>query len=87
MIFLRDEKIFFDGIFFKVHLKIEEIRFLRFSDRCGGSEKSYELSETRKYTKITIFGRNRVWVPFEKHSEIVMQKSSSEKNVTKKKLF
>ena len=78
---------FSKSFFFKVHLKIQEIRFLRFPDRCGGPEKSYEPSKTRKYTKIMIFGRNRVWVPFEKYSETGTQKSSSEKNVTKKKLF
>ena len=85
--FSKKKIFFFDRIFFKVHLKIQEIRFLRFPDRCGGPEKSYEPSKTRKYTKIMIFGRNRVWVPFEKYSETGTQKSSSEKNVTKKKLF
>ena len=40
--FSKKKIIFFDRIFFKVHLKIQEIRFLRFPDRCGGPEKSYE---------------------------------------------
>ena len=42
---------FFRSDFLKVHLKIKEIRFLGFPDRCGGPEKSYE-PETKK----TIWG-------------------------------
>ena len=52
--FWHEKLFFFDRIFFKVHLKIQEIRFLRFPDRCGGSEKSYE-PETKKNNLATFF--------------------------------
>ena len=53
-IFFQEKIILFDRIFFKVRVKIEEIRFLGFPGRCGGLEKSYGPSKTRKSPKIAI---------------------------------
>ena len=43
IIFLHDEKIFFDGIFFEVHLQIQYFRFMRFSERSEHSKSSQNM--------------------------------------------
>ena len=41
--FLHNEKIFFDGIVFKVHLQIQYFRFMRFSERSEHSKSSQNM--------------------------------------------
>ena len=74
-IFFRRKKIiFFDRIFFKVHLKIEEIRFLRVSCRSEASRASYEpktekISQHFPKFSLTVFGA-KSWIYCTKISEI-----------------